>query len=166
MDQYGKVFQELGHIDDQQNPTDTWYQFRNKGYQKIKGNRHPDGTKTNEVRFVDARGHKWYVYLTPVIGHYLGQNMDYITSRKKIYVPVYQHLIAHSDTFKALRDYVDAGNSVQILDYDGPDLQIDQKQLITIDFLKQKINDPTKPFGHGYVIAALLADIDYTMYTN
>ena len=163
--QYGKIFKELGHIDDENNVTEKWKQFRDKGYQKRKGDRHPSGTKTNQIRYTDCNGKNWYKYLIAISSHYLGQNMDYIESRKKIYVPVYEYLIKKSNAIQALKQYIREGHSVQILDLDGPDAPKDEQQLVTVKFLKEKINDPNHPFGHGYIVAALLAGITHEQYT-
>jgi len=163
--QYGKVFEELGHVDDDGNITRKWREFRSKGYHKKTGDRHPVGTKTNEVKYVDDRGRNWYRYMTPIFGRYLATNMDYIESRKRIYVPVYEYLLENSETFQALQDYVDEGHDVQILDLDGPVDADPDGQRVTKKYLRKKINDPSANFGHGYVAAALLSGIKSEDYT-
>lgn len=154
--QYGKMFPELGHIDIQGFPTPSWYIFRTKGYAKIKGDRHPDGTKTNDVAFIDATGKNHYRYSTATSSMYMNWIMDYITSRKYIYCKGYAYLVKRTPAFQSLVQQIDAGLSVQIIDFDV----IEGSHLITKEFLKDRVNDPTKPFGHGYVIAALLAGLE------
>ena len=60
--QYGKIFKDLGHLD-QNNPprfTKQWLAFRKKGYSEKKGHRHPKGTKTNQVLYKYTKGNKEY----------------------------------------------------------------------------------------------------------
>lgn len=161
--QYGKVFPELGHVGENGKITKKWLEFREKGYKKAKGDRHPVGTKTDRVKFVDRRGRKWYEYMIPSFARYYGEKMDYITSRKKVYVPAYAYLVRRTEAFKKLKEKVDNGFKVQILDFDGPK---DGSALITVDYLRKKINDPSSPFGHGFVISALLAGIEPEEYID
>ena len=54
-----------------------------------------------------------------------------------------------------------------IYDFDGPRAP-DGTPLclpVTVELLKQKINDTTFPFGHGYVVAATALGIPPTEYT-
>ena len=46
--------------------------------------------------------------------------MDYITSRKKIYAPVYAELVRQQPAFVELKNSIEAGENIQILDIDGP----------------------------------------------
>lgn len=158
--QYGKIFQELGHIDNNGDLTQLWYNFRARGYNKIKGDRHPDGTKSDDVKFVDQRGNRHFRYYTAISSMYLNHILDYVNSRKLIYAQVYAWLVIRTDAFKELRKEVDNGKSIQILDFDV----IPGSHLVTLDFLRQQINDPTTPFGHGYVLAGLLAGIEPSTY--
>ena len=53
---------------------------------------------------------------------------------------------------------VEDGKNVAVYDFDGP-RHPDGKNAclqVTLEMLKEKINDPKFPFGHGYVIAAAL----------
>ena len=167
--QYGKLFEELGHINADGEPTEKWFAFRKKGYAKEKADRHPVGTKSDEVMFVDAKGHNHYKYYTPQYAMYNDKKYGYIDARKMVYAPVYADLVRDTDTFKELKKMVDAGQQIQILDLDGPrdgDLPGLKSHLVTVDLLKEKINDPKAPFGHGYVVAGLLAGIEPEEYTN
>ena len=56
--------------------------------------------------------------------------------------------------------------SYTICDFDGPreeDGTPTVKQ-VSVDLLREKINDPRHPFGHGYIIAGLLSGIDIKDY--
>lgn len=158
--QYGKIFNELGHIDAIGQLTPTWYAFREKGYKKTKGDRHPDGTKSKEVKYVDSRGNRHFRYYTAISSMYLDNVLDYITSRKLIYAPVYGFLVVRTPAFQELKKLVESGQSVQILDFDV----LPGSHRISLEFLRERINDATLPFGHGYVVAGLLAGIEPSQY--
>eukprot|EP00051_Salpingoeca_urceolata_P017439 m.237485 g.237485 ORF g.237485 m.237485 type:complete len:329 (-) comp18954_c0_seq2:68-1054(-) len=165
--QYGKVFQELGHLRGDGTPegssvTDKWRQFRAKGYAKAKGCRRPPEAKTTDVLEV-REGRRKFRYLIPRFAHYDGKNMGYITSRKQVYVPEYARLVEETRVFKALRERVLAGENVMILDLDGPRDQPGGVE-VTVEMLRTRINDPRYQFGHGYVAAALLAGIEPEQY--
>src|SRR5690606_21589400 len=91
---------------------------------------------------------------------YLNNVMDYVTSRKYIYAPVYAWLVIKTPAFKALQELIAKGQSVQILDLDI----IPGSHKITVEFLRNIINDPSSSFGHGYVLAGLLAGIEPSEY--
>ena len=98
---------------------------------------------------------------------YDGVKMDYITSRKKVYVPEYYELIKNKDRIKYWKNELARGENIMIYDYDGP--RIFENPLtkykgatsleLTVDVLREKLNDPTFPFGHGYIVAATIAGI-------
>ena len=159
--QFGKKFKELGHED-----REKWLKFRNKGYKKIKGCRRPPSTRTKDVLYrYDNRGKMCnkYRYMIPWVAEYYGEEMDYITARKKAYVPVYAQLVSKTKAFKNLKKLVDKGQDVLILDLDGPKEGVMD---ITVNNLKQAINDKNTIFGHGFVLAGLLAGIEPSDYID
>lgn len=158
--QYGKIFRELGHVDEQNQITQKWYNFRAKGYAKTKGDRHPVGTKSNIVKFIDDRGNNHYQYYSAIASAYLGTVLDYISSRKIIYSPVYAWLVIKTPAYQALKSMVDNGVNVQILDLDI----LPGSHEITLEFLRERINDPSTPFGHAYILSGLLAGIEPSAY--
>lgn len=157
--QYGKIFAELRHLDENDEVTGEWKKFRSYGYAKVKGDRHPKGTRSNVVKYV-SNGKNFWKYHTAISSQYMGVRCDYIYSRKAIYAPVYGALIQKTQVFKELMCLVESGENVQILDIDV----LLGSHFITVDFLKERINDPSTPFGHGYVVAGLLAGIPPSMY--
>lgn len=148
--QYGKIFDTMGHLIDGQITT-KWMEFRKKGYAERKGFRHPKGTKTKKCKHMACSS------------YYFGEYMDYITSRKKVYCPIYEALAKETAFYKLLKKQVENGLNVIILDFDGPK-PAGTCLPINVDLLKQKINDPTTPFGHGYVFAAMLGGIQLSKY--
>lgn len=85
--------------------------------------------------------------------------MDYITSRKLVYVPEYYELIKNRDVIKKWNRVLDQGHDVVIYDFDGPRHPVTRTPVclqVDKDLLVAKLNDPIHPFGHGYVVASLL----------
>jgi hypothetical protein len=158
--QAGKIFKELGHVSEDGTITEEWFKFRDYGYNKEKGDRHPKGTKSKEVKYVGANGKKYYKYYTAISSCYMNNVLDYIPSRKLIYAPVYAWLVCKTPAFIELKKQVDNGLKVQILDFDI----LPGSHKITLEFLKERINDPSTPFGHSYVLSGLLAGITPDQY--
>lgn len=99
-----------------------------------------------------------------------GTQYNYVDSRKHIYVPFYrQYILSRTISTDALHFYkqkLDAGHDVTIFDFDGPRLTDGPDKGITClelshELLQQKIEDTSFPFGHCYVVAALLANIPF-----
>jgi len=160
--QYSKVFEELNHIDSKGEVTQKWYDFREKGFKREKGDRHPKGTKSNEILYIDQSGKRHFKYYKPVFAIYDDVIYDYVSSRKNVYAPIYAELVLKTKAFKELKYIVDSGQSVQILDFDT----YPGSFKVTVDLLRDRINDPSVPFGHGYILAGLLTNIspkDYCM---
>lgn len=155
--QYGKKFKELGHLENRGG----WMNFRKVGYEKNDGDRHPVGTKSDEVKYVE-NGKNHYRYYTAASSEYLDTEMDYLTARKYIYVQIYAYLVSQTEAFVELKKMVDSGKDVMILDFDV----LPGYHLVTKNFLQNRVNDPTFPFGHGYVLAGLLSDIQPDDYIN
>jgi hypothetical protein len=111
----------------------------------------------------------------------LSHEMGYVESRKKVYVPFYHAYMKDSASIKSLKERVDAGESIVVYDFDGPRLGAGETDSmgnvgekdgdvacmpLSLDLLIKKINDEKYPFGHGYVVAALLAGIPYEQFTS
>lgn len=93
---------------------------------------------------------------------------DYVQSRKNIYVSEYYRLIKHRVRLLALRAAVKSGKNVIVYDFDGPRDEVGNPICLEVNkkMLKKKINDTKYPFGHGYIIAGLLAGIRPKSYIN
>ena len=90
-----------------------------------------------------------------------GKQRGYIDSRKEVYVPEYYKIINKTESFNDLVERVNSGESFTIYDLDGPkkaDGSPDVKK-VSIELLREKINDARFPFGHGYVVAASVLGI-------
>lgn len=93
--------------------------------------------------------------------------LDYIESRKRIYCGEYIRLAPEHPTFLKLKDLRESGTNILIVEVDGPTHSLthapydriskDQPcMLMDEEAIRLLVNDPIKPFGHGFVIAALL----------
>lgn len=160
--QYSKVYPQLGHWDTEREcPTPAWTHWKLKGFTKTagkrkKGIRTPPEVSTLRKKFRET-GAPW----TPRCSWWNNEPLDYIEARKKIYVPLYAQMVVETDAFKACRAMLDEGKKLLIIDLDGPPLDAYPNGAeVTRDFIAEKLNDPSHPFGHGYVVAALLAGIN------
>lgn len=100
-------------------------------------------------RYPGSRGKKC------LYAKYKNRTFNYVDSRKELYVPKYYKLIKNAESLNVKSDII------VVYDFDGPrkeDGSVDI-QPVSIDLLKEKINDTRFPFGHGYIIAGLLAGI-------
>ena len=88
--------------------------------------------------------------------------MDYVTSRKNIYIPEYYNLIKDKEHIEYWKKSLNEGNNLVIYDFDGPRTK-DGNTLcleLTKELLTEKINDTQFPFGHGYIVAACIGGIN------
>lgn len=94
------------------------------------------------------------------------EKMDYITSRKKIYVPEYYDLIKENDMITYWKNELLKGTDLVIYDFDGPRTENGEVTCIELneELLINKINDTQFPFGHGYIVAATIAGINPDIY--
>jgi len=97
-----------------------------------------------------------------------GQKLDYISSRKQIYVPEYFQLMKNTEMAQYWKQQVQSGKNIVIYDFDGyrqSDGSVDCIE-VTLPLLLEKINDPKFPFGHGYVVSAWLLGIEPEQYVS
>ena len=106
--------------------------------------------------------------------------LNYVESRKKVYIPNYARLVSQTPTFKKLKEMVAAGKKIALADYDTYnyyDKTAMQKKyesylnkckkdkveptatltdFLSIRSMKDVVNCPFMPAGHAFVIKALL----------
>ena len=89
-----------------------------------------------------------------------GQELGYVESRKKVYVPDYYERIKNNAHLRTLREK-HREQCVVVYDFDGPRHADGAPAIeeVTVEMLKRRINDERFPFGHGYVVAAAMAGI-------
>lgn len=119
------------------------------------------------------KGHRKYPFskgkkvIHAIFPHY-ENSLDYIPSRKLVYVPEYYELIKDTKTLNKLKENLKLGINYVIYDFDGPRLNDGAPDImeVNINNLNKKINDPKFPFGHGYIVAAALLDISPKDYID
>nr|QBK85908.1 MAG: uncharacterized protein LCMAC101_05030 [Marseillevirus LCMAC101] len=103
-----------------------------------------------------------------------GSRLDYIESRKAIYVPLYSKAVKKEPKFDKLVKMVQNGTRILIVEVDGPHQESSQYYSEKYDcpdnFIKHNcmkaseknlnlmLNDGKHPFGHGYCLAQALID--------
>ena len=94
--------------------------------------------------------------------------LDYINSRKKIYVPEYYELIKNKALVEYWKKMLNDGNNLVIYDFDGPRTEAGEVTCLELTeaLLIEKINYSNQPFGHGYVVAACIAGFSPDKYIN
>ena len=94
--------------------------------------------------------------------------LDYLRSRKLVYVPQYAELIEKREALANWRSQLQMGQNIIIYDFDGPRLENGDvtSELCSLELFRSKINDTRHPFGHGYVVAALLMGFDVSCFTD
>jgi hypothetical protein len=89
------------------------------------------------------------------------EKMDYVTSRKKVYVPEYYEMIKDRERIAHWKKQLEEGHDLVVYDFDGP--RLDDGSVICMELTKElmieKINDPSVPFGHGYIVAGCISGI-------
>ena len=83
---------------------------------------------------------------------------DYIDARKNIYLPEYYNLVKNKASVLNCLDKLESGKSLTIYDFDGPKTQDGDVTCLPLnkDLIREKLNDTEYPFGHGYIIGAIL----------
>ncbi len=93
---------------------------------------------------------------------------QYIEARMRSYVPEYMQMITSVPHRRVTLDKLrrmardDTTRPIVVVDFDGPRTRDGRSDiaLVTSTLLKNKLLDPTFPFGHGYVVAAAIAGIN------
>lgn len=104
------------------------------------------------------------------------QLLDYIESRKQIYVPIYNQAVKKERKYNILKQKLDNNINLLICEVDvaysesldyykftygvGDNFIENDTMLINKENLELMLNDNRHPFGHGYCLAASLLNID------
>lgn len=142
--------------DDNKEPNSKYWAWREKGMNNQYPVRYPNGYAGRNKCICSILGNK---------KNY--KKLGYIEARKKIYCAEFIKIVPHIKEFKEMQVVLRSGTNIQLIEYDGPDYRLnyypynllssDNKGItITKDVILHLLNDETKPFGHGYVIASLL----------
>ncbi len=105
-----------------------------------------------------------------------GKLLNYIESRKQVYLPKYCQLVKKKQQYHDLHDMLKRGVNLLIIEVDGPieaslsyykekygvsdDFIENSTILVTVENMKIMLNDPKHPFGHGFCLGVSLLGID------
>ena len=131
--QYSKVY--LEHADQELNPAPAYFEWAIEGWAKERADRYPMG-----------KGRK------PLYSWWDGQKFDYVTARRKIYIPLYYKAAKESDAFRQLKSIYDERGEVWLRDFDGYDYESMGRSLSDV------VLDPNRKMGHAFVLALMLTD--------
>ena len=151
------------HVVESGEITDEYVAWREKGFNNPYPVRYPNGYNYR---------HECVCSLKTIYD----QPLDYIESRKQIYLPLYIELVSQQDQFFELKELLSKGMNLLIIEVDGPHeesmsyyikkygVSTDFIELNTMlaneDNLRIMLNDPKHPFGHGYCLAVALLELD------
>lgn len=99
---------------------------------------------------------------------HIKENLGYIESRKRVYVPEYFNLIKNNPVLIELKKELANGTNLVIYDFDGirNNNGTPTCKKVTFELLKEKILDTRYPFGHGYIVAATILGLNPEDYIN
>ncbi|MCR4662087.1 MAG: hypothetical protein K5765_08855 [Clostridia bacterium] len=176
-----ELFWQCGKVypchDDGGKPNEEYFKWRNEFYSKTTCNRHImrhtcesigcEHSDTLYFAFFNKEKNEW-------------EALDYVQSRKKVYWPEYAKLVANTESYKWIKNLVDSGKKVALLDFDVYNYHSEngkrkkyesyinkckknatkpafsESQVQDIKTLKDVINTPFLLCGHGFVLKALL----------
>jgi hypothetical protein len=90
-----------------------------------------------------------------------GEKMDWVTSRKKVYAPLYFEYMKDKPSVLKWKKLRKDGKNIVVYDFDGPKDK-DGNGIcleVTLETLKKQINNTRFSFGHGYIVAGWLLGI-------
>lgn len=96
--------------------------------------------------------------IAPIYSHYMGETLSYGDARKRMYMKWYAELVVKTDAYKDLKARHLSGEDLLLLEYDGPNRDSDENRDLDEEFLVERMNDHSRPFGHGLVLACCLLD--------
>lgn len=154
------------HINDNNELTQEYYNWRKKGMENAYAVRYPVGfNNMNKCLYALAEDNN---------GNIINEPLDYIQARKTIYVPLYKKLVSSRPLFKELLSRLKKGEKLLIIEVDGPHQEMLQYYKETYgvsnDFIEYSttlatpvnldifLNDKKFPYGHGYCLASALLD--------
>ena len=165
------------HLDKEGNILSKYYIWRGKGFNNDYAVRYPVG-RTWRNKCIGSIKDIGYIgdLENKNIYDYDLHLLDYIESRKQIYIPVYCELARKETLYKLLQKKLEKGINLLIIEVDGPheesldyykkeygvkdDFIENNTMLVTEENLKIMLNDKKHAFGHGYCLAAALLNLD------
>jgi len=123
------------HADKSGNPTQTFWDWMDKGIKNPKA-----------IRFPMGRGKK------PLHAWWDGRKLGYIDARKEIYAPLYAEAVQKTAGWTQLQGLYQSQTHLIFRDFDGYDHDKKGQDLTHV------LNNPKRKMGHSFVLKMLLTD--------
>lgn len=138
--QYSKVYEY--YLEDDGSVGDRYFSWAKDGWDNHRAVRYPMGKDAAK----------------PLYSYWDGEQMDYITARKNIYIPLYSKAVGKTSAFKKLKEmyldcYFNSLETLYLLDFDAHNLMPGTFEYWDL------WNNPNIKVGHGYVLAMMLEGI-------
>jgi len=138
---------------EQPNWEKNWTEWSRRGRFSGEARRHRTPKKVRQQ--TDSRNRN-----IPEFSYYMGDRMKYKEARERMYMPWYEELVKKTDAYKDLKARHLAGRNLLLLEYDGLDRNNPEENCdLTEEMLIERLNDESRPFGHGLVAACCLLDM-------
>lgn len=121
------------HANARGEPTDAYWSWAESGWRNRRAVRYPMG-----------RGAR------PLYSLWWGERLDYISARKRIYVPLYARAVRASAAWPRLQSLYEGSDLLVLRDFDG----YDHRELGMT--LRDVLHDASARMGHAFVLAMLL----------
>jgi hypothetical protein len=134
--QYSKVYGHLDHIDDDGNPTESYFKWAQSGWLSSRANRYPMGKGA-----------------IPKFSYWDGEKLGYVEARKKVYIPLYSSAVSKTSAYKQLVEIYEnlpKDQTIYLVDFDAHSLTPG-----SFDYWDLWNNSNIK-VGHAYVLAMML----------
>jgi hypothetical protein len=136
-----------------------WEEWRDAGFKMDLGIRFPAGTGNKRIKMGLRRN--------PLFSYYNNERLGYIDARKAIYVPTYMRLSKLTKAYKYIFNLWKNGKNIMFIDFDGPQIEQYPNGIeINSKITEEKLNDPSRPLGHAYVLCMALIEDMNTYNTN
>ncbi len=133
-------------VDSDGNPNDRYFAWRDAMWAE-----RGFGNKI-DIRFPAGKGNaRKCLYAWWKIGGEF-RKLGYVAARKAIYMPLYAKAVVKSEAFRRLKEMLDSGKNLMLLDFDGYNIHHPKYNFTYND----AIHCPILKMGHGFVLAMML----------
>ena len=129
--QFAKVYRQFA--DRHNDPTDAYWDWACEGWADTRAHRYPMGKNA-----------------IPLYSYWNGAKLDYITARRKIYIPLYTKAVTECGRLDAFVQEIEKYDDVWLWDYDGYDHHALGMKL------KDVLACQTRKMGHAFVLLSVL----------
>lgn len=130
--QYSKVY--AGYTDEEGNPNESYFAWARDGWSKNYPVRYPMGKNA-----------------VPRYSYWDGEKLDYISARKKIYIPLYANAVKKTEAYQELAEiFITSDQDIYLQDFDSYNISAEGKTI------EDALNDPYRKMGHAFVLYMLL----------